>query len=82
MWNRCIFACTCVDKRTSIFGEEFYSYSHYERDGRIRLQIFGVVYVGLMIEKKFGLPMLIKYNVQFGYQNARVLGITAKGDDL
>ncbi|KAK4778265.1 hypothetical protein SAY87_018452 [Trapa incisa] len=40
----------------------------------------GVLYAGLMIEKKTGLPKLIEYNVRFGDPECQVLMVRLKSD--
>ncbi|KAL5571253.1 hypothetical protein UlMin_020850 [Ulmus minor] len=40
----------------------------------------GVLYAGLMIEKKSGLPKLIEYNVRFGDPECQVLMVRLKSD--
>lgn len=39
----------------------------------------GVLYAGLMVEKKSGLPKLIEYNVRFGDPECQVCGLLSTG---
>ncbi|KMZ73260.1 Phosphoribosylamine--glycine ligase [Zostera marina] len=43
-------------------------------------EFVGVLYAGLMIEKKSGLPKLIEYNVRFGDPECQVLMLRLKSD--
>ncbi|KAF2320084.1 hypothetical protein GH714_023135 [Hevea brasiliensis] len=45
-----------------------------------RCKFVGVLYAGLMIEKKSGLPKLIEYNVRFGDPECQVLMVRLESD--
>ncbi|KAK8522389.1 hypothetical protein V6N13_115359 [Hibiscus sabdariffa] len=49
-------------------------------DGDTGCKFVGVLYAGLMIEKKSGLPKLIEYNVRFGDPESQVLMVRLESD--